>query len=432
MRTSVIERLTEKPERLAIVTSPEALAEKVLQPELLKQQSIRITRGGHLTISGLLDSLLNLGFKQTDFVYEPGWFSVRGSIVDVFSWSSRLPFRVSFIGNEVESVRIFDNETQLSVQKLENILILPDTQTFSSGNTELLTASRIPFTEFPHKPVITWLSGTKYILDKIDEIAEKTSFNPSDVDDNDLVPDKKTALASSGDVFSPLQNGWIIEYGPDYITTKGTELNFITSPQPAFNKNFELLVKNLRQNTDSGYTNFILSDNEKQIERLKSIFDDLDKKIDFEPVLASLNEGFVEHSLKIALYTDHQIFDRYHRFWLDDQFTRSENFTVRELTSLNPGDYVVHIDHGIGQFGGLEKIRTGENEQEAVRLVYRDNDVLYVSIHSLHRIAKFKGKDGQTPKIYKLGTGAWQKLKSSAKKKVKRSEERRVGKECTG
>jgi transcription-repair coupling factor (superfamily II helicase) len=419
MRTSVIERLTEKPEKLAIVTSPEALAEKVVAPEVLTRESLRIARGDHLTISGLTESLVKVGFKQTDFVYEPGWFSVRGSIIDVFSWSSRLPYRLSFIGNEVESIRIFNNETQLSVQKLDDILILPDIQTFYYGYEEMVTAPRIPFTKFPHKPVIAWFIGTQYILDKIDEIVEKTLFIPSDEDDNNPVPDKKIILASADQVFSPLQQGWIIEFGPDYITTQGSEFQFSTSIQPAFSKNFELLVKNLRQNTDSGYSNFILSDNEKQIERLRSIFNDLDKHVEFRPILASLHEGFIEHSLKIALYTDHQIFDRYHRFRLDDQFAHSENLTVQELTGLNPGDYVVHIDHGIGQFGGLEKIETGGKEQEAVRLVYRDNDVLYVSIHSLHRISKFKGKDGQTPKIYKLGTGAWQKLKSSAKKKVK-------------
>lgn len=419
MRTSVIKRLTEKPEKLAIVTSPEALAERVVLPETLIGKSLRISRGDTLTISGLTDSLVKAGFIQTDFVYEPGRFSVRGSIVDVFSWSSQLPYRLSFIGNEVESIRLFNNETQLSVRKMDNILILPNTQTVSSDHDEQMTAPRIAFTAFFHKPVITWFTGTQYILDRIDEITEKQSIISPDEDDNTTVPEEKIVLASSDQVFSPLQEGWIIEFGPDYITSKGTEFHFSTSTQPAFNKNFELLVKNLRQNTDSGYSNFIFSDNEKQIDRLRSIFHDLDKYVDFKPVIASLHEGFIEHSLRIALYTDHQIFDRYHRFRLDDQFARSENLTVQELTGLNPGDYVVHIDHGIGQFGGLEKIETGGNEQETVRLVYKDNDVLYVSIHSLHRISKFKGKDGQSPRIYKLGTGAWQKLKSSAKKKVK-------------
>jgi transcription-repair coupling factor (superfamily II helicase) len=419
MRTSVIERLTEKPEKLAIVTSPEALAEKVIRPEILNKQSLQIAKGNYLTISGLADSLMNLGFKQTDFVFEPGWFSIRGSIVDVFSWSSRLPYRLSFIGNQVDSIREFNNENQLSVQKLDKVMIVPDTQTVVFNNTELAPSSRISFSEFPYKPVIAWFSGTQYILDKIDDIVEKTIFTSSDGDEDAPIPDKKIALSTSDEIFSPLEKGWIIEYGPDYITTQGSELNFKTSPQPSFNKNFDLLVKNLRQNSESGYTNFILSDNEKQIERLQSIFRDLDTHVDFKPVPASLHEGFIEHSLKIALYTDHQIFDRYQRFQIDDQFARSENMTVQELTGLNPGDYVVHIDHGIGQFGGLEKIQTGGKEQEAVRLVYRDNDVLYVSIHSLHRISKFKGKDGQAPKIYKLGSGVWQKLKSSAKKRVK-------------
>jgi len=419
MRTSVIERLTEKPDKLAIVTSPEALAEKVIRAEILEKQSIKIEKGNYLTISGLADSLINLGFKQTDFVYKPGWFSIRGSIVDVFSWSSRLPYRLSFIGNQVDSMREFNNETQLSVRKMDNVMILPETQTFTSGDTETVNPSRISFTEFPHKSVIAWFAGTQYILDKIDDIFKKTVFNLQDENDNASLPDKKIILSSSDEIYSPLRKGRIIEFGPDYLTTEGPELNFKTSPQPSFNKNFDLLVKNLRQNSDNGYVNFILSDNEKQIERLQSVFTDLDTHVDFKPVPVSLHEGFIEHSLKIALYTDHQIFDRYHRFQIDDQFARSENLTVQELTGLNPGDYVVHIDHGIGQFGGLEKIQTAGKEQEVVRLVYRDNDVLYVSIHSLHRISKFKGKDGQTPKIYKLGSGAWQKLKSSAKKKVK-------------
>jgi transcription-repair coupling factor (superfamily II helicase) len=419
MRTAVIKRLTEKPEKLCIVTSPEAIAEKVVTPEVLSEESIRVSRGDKFSISGFTDALVTIGFKQTDFVYEPGWFSIRGSIVDVFSWSSRLPCRLSFIGNEVESIRFFNNETQLSVQKLDNILIFPNSQTFSSEYEGLNIAPRIAFTEFPHKQPIAWFAGTQYILDKIDELSEKNLNIPSGEDGFDPEVDKKIVLAASDQVFSPLRRGWIIEFGPDYITSGGTDLSFSTTTQPAFNKNFELLVKNLRQNEESGYTNFIFSDNEKQIERLRSVFHDLDKHIDFTPVIASLHEGFIEHSLKIALYTDHQIFDRYHRFTLDDQFARSEKLTVQELTGLNPGDYVVHIDHGIGQFGGLEKIQTGGKEQEAIRLVYKDNDVLYVSIHSLHRISKFKGKDGQTPKIYKLGSGAWQKLKSSAKKKVK-------------
>jgi transcription-repair coupling factor (superfamily II helicase) len=419
MRTAVIEQLTENPEKLCIITSPEALAEKVVTPKVLSEESIKITKGGFLTISGLTDSLDRMGFRQTDFVYEPGWFSVRGSLVDVFSWSSRLPCRLSFIGNTVESIRFFDNESQLSVEKLENVTILPNSQTFSADYEGLNSAPRIAFTEFPREKMIAWFAGTQHILDTIDVHTEKVSIILQDDTGNEHLPDKQIVLASSDQVFNPLKKWCIIELGPDYITTDGIEFCFSTSVQPAFNKNFELLVKNLKQNEESGYTNLIFSDNEKQIERLKAIFHDLDRNVSFIPVIASLHEGFIEHSLKIALYTDHQLFDRYHRFRIDDQFARSEKLTVQELTGLSPGDYVVHIDHGIGQFGGLEKIRIGEKEQEAARLVYKDNDILYVSIHSLHRISKYKGKDGQAPKIYKLGTGAWQKLKSSAKKKVK-------------
>jgi transcription-repair coupling factor (superfamily II helicase) len=419
MRTTVIKRLSEKPDKLCIITSPEAIAEKVVTPEVLSKESIRINTGDTMTISGLSESLVKMGFRQTDFIYEPGWFSVRGSIVDVFSWSSRLPVRLSFIGNEVESIRFFNNETQLSVEKLENITLFPNSQTFSQEYEAMNASPRIAFTEFSQKQIISWFAGTQYILDKIDELEENIGVIAPDETGVEHTPDKQIVLASSDQVFSPLQKGWIVEFGPDYFTTGGFEFSFSASVQPAFNKNFELLVKNLRQNEESGYINFILSDNEKQIERLRSIFHDLDRNVNFTPLIASLHEGFIEHSLKIAVYTDHQLFDRHHRYRIDDQFARSEKMTVHELTGLSPGDFVVHIDHGIGQFGGLEKTQTGGKEQEAVRLVYKDNDILYVSIHSLHRISKYKGKDGQAPKIYKLGTGAWQKLKSSAKKKVK-------------
>jgi len=417
-RTTVLEHLLKNPAKLAVVTSPEALAEKVIHKDKLAQKSIRLIKGDHLTISGLVDTLREHGFNLVDFVFEPGQYAVRGSIIDIFSFSAKQPFRLDFIGNQLDTIRLFDIETQRSTQKLDNAMILPDTQTCTEEN--ISDASfRIPFTAFPHKPMITWIVDAEYVKTKIDEINEKTTFESTGKNETIPSPEKNMILATSFEVFSNLSQGWMIEYGPDYRLRPEKEFVFSTSPQPAFNKNFELLALNLRQNTDSGCTNIIMSDNEKQIDRLRSVFDAVDRQIQFQPILSNLHEGFIEHSLNIAIYTDHQIFDRYHRFQLDDQFARSEKMTIHELTGLHPGDYVVHIDHGIGQFGGLEKINIGGREQEAVKLVYKDNDILYVSIHSLHRISKYKGKDGQPPKIYKLGTGTWQKLKSSAKKKVK-------------
>ncbi len=418
MRTSVLERIVQNPERLVIVTSPEALAEKVIQKEMLDQKSIRIKKGSHMTVSGLIDALGELGFNQVDFVDEPGQYAVRGSIIDIFSYSARQPFRLDFWGNQLDSIRLFEIENQRSTEKVDTALILPDTHTHMS-ETISDTGSRIPFTAFPGKPMITWIVNTEYVKNKIDGITEKTSFESTGEDESVQIPAKNMILATSHEVFSDLSQEWLIEYGPVYSLQPDQEFMFSTSPQPSFNKNFELLARNLKQNIDSGLTNIIMSDNEKQIDRLRSVFDTIDGQVRFHPILTSLHEGFIEHSLNIAVYTDHQIFDRYHRFRLDDQFTRSESMTIHELTGLHPGDYVVHTDHGIGQFGGLEKIDISGREQEAVKLVYRDNDILYVSIHSLHRISKYKGKDGQPPKIYKLGTGAWQKLKSSAKKKVK-------------
>jgi transcription-repair coupling factor (superfamily II helicase) len=418
MRTSVLQHLREKPDKMAIVTFPEALVEKVIPGNLLDRKSIKIKRGDQLSVSGLAGTLQDLGFIPVDFVYEPGQYAVRGSIIDIFSFSAKQPFRLDFFGNDLDSIRVFNIENQLSTQKLDHIIILPDTQTSSMENNGN-AVSRIPFTALPSGPVITWTVNTGYIINKIDEITDKTSLESIAGDEITPIYDKKMMLASSGEVFSNLSDGRMIEFGPDYIMSSSQELAFSTSPQPVFNKNFELLGRNLRQNKDTGCINIIMSDNEKQIDRLRSVFNDIDPQISFQPVLTSLHEGFIEHSLNIALYTDHQIFDRYHRYRLDNQFSRSESLTIQGLIGLHPGDYVVHVDHGIGQFGGLEKIRISGREQEAVKLVYKDNDILYVSIHSLHRISKYKGKDTQPPKIYKLGTGAWQKLKSSAKKRVK-------------
>ena len=418
MRTSVLQRLIEKPDKLAIVTFPEALVEKVIPGNLLERKSVRIKLGDQLTVSGLADSLQDLGFIPVDFVYEPGQYAVRGSIIDIFSFTAKEPFRLDFFGNELDSIRLFNIENQLSTHKLDHIMILPDTQSSAMENAGNDVA-RIPFTNLLSGLVITWTVNTGYIMNKIDEITVKTSLDSISGDGITPIHDKTIMLASSGEVFSNLSPGRIIEFGPDYLMSPSQELTFSTSPQPAFNKNFELLGRNLKQNTETGCFNIIMSDNEKQTDRLKSVFNDLDPQISFQPLRTSLHEGFIEHSLNIALYTDHQIFDRYHKYQLDNQFSRSESMTIQELTGLHPGDYVVHVDHGIGQFGGLEKISISDREQEAVKLVYKDNDILYVSIHSLHRISKYKGRDTRPPKIYKLGTGAWQKLKSSAKKKVK-------------
>ncbi|KPK83652.1 MAG: transcription-repair coupling factor [Bacteroides sp. SM23_62_1] len=418
MRTSILKHLSGKPEKLSVVTSPEALAEKVIRKDLLNQKSIRITKGDHMAISELAGMLQDLDFHPVDFVYEPGQFALRGSIIDIFSYSAKQPSRIDFSGNEVDSIRSFNTESQLSTEILDNTLILPDTHAVSTEkNKDILT--RVPFTEYLPESSITWIMNTGYIINKIDEINNEISFESTAGEEIAANHDKKIILASSEEVFSNLSKGRLIEFGPEYRMSPSEVMAFSTSPQPAFNKNFELLGQTLIKNTDAGYVNLIMSENEKQIDRLRSVFNDIDTGITFQPVFTSLHEGFIEHSLKIALYTDHQIFDRYHRYRLDDQFSRSESMTIHELTGLHPGDYVVHVDHGIGQFGGLEKIRISNREQEAVKLVYRDNDILYVSIHSLHRISKYKGKDGQPPKIYKLGTGAWQKLKSSAKKKVK-------------
>ncbi len=418
IRTSVLEKLTGSPENLAIVSYPEALVEKVVQKDALEQNTLSVATGEKIALSSLVEILDGIGFVPVDFVSEPGQYAIRGSILDLFSYSARKPCRIDFDGNMVNSIREFEVESQLSVDTQTKTTVLPDTQTTFEPSRLFNNDSRIAFSSFLGTPVTTWIRQTGFIYKRITEIYEKTELDDLVEDTSKGTINKKDILASSAEIFEPLNISTIIETGPDYKFHAGWSVDFAMKPQPVFNKNFELLGENLKSNTQNGISNFILSDNPKQIDRLVSIFEDIDQEVEFKNLGQVLHEGFIDATINKAFYTDHQVFERYHRFKLQDQFTRSDAISISQLTGLNPGDYVVHIDHGIGQFAGLEKINNSGRMQEAIKLIYRDNDILFVSIHSLHRISKYKGKDGQPPRIYKLGTGAWQKLKSNTKKKV--------------
>ncbi len=409
--TSVIDEKNETAVKLGIVTYPEAVIEKVPSHDSIKRYTLQLVKGEKISIGSIYHILGEYKYNQADFVYEPGQFAIRGGIVDIFSYSGYLPFRIDFFGDEIESIRTFDVETQLSKEHLEEVEILPDLHDISAEET------RESFLKFVPDSSRIWISETDLIVLKIDELFKNTSF-PSDTDKLQET-EKSKILITGQDFLKKLGDFTIIESGDDFYFPAKSKYSFNTTLQPAFNKNFKLVGEYLKEYTDKGYASYVLSDSRDQIERLISIFDNIDSTIRFKPLYKTIHAGFIDHDCKACCFTDHQIFDRYHKYNFARYFSNKSALSIKEMKGLQPGDYVVHIDHGIGIFGGLEKIEVNNRFQEAVRLVYRDNDILYVSIHSLHRISKYKGKDDTPPKIYKLGTGAWQKLKHNTKKKVK-------------
>lgn len=414
LRTEVLKTLSNRRTRsVAVVTYPEALSESVITRKQLKSNSFKLHLGDKTSISFINELLTEYKFDRVDFVYEPGQFSIRGGIVDVFSFGEDYPYRVEFFDDEVESLRKFDPVTQLSTGHEKSFSIIPNIQ------QKALLESKGSFLEFLGDNTCVWLDDTQFIKDRLDrnfEIAEK-QFEKINSPMKHLPP---AELYQHGDQFEKeLDTVSKVRFGTGVDRNKKT-FEFDQSPQPIFHKNFDLLIKNLQENAQQGYQNFICSGNEKQQERLERIFKDLKSSVKFHPLLTEISAGFRDNDLKLCIYTDHQIFERYHKFYLKEGFKKNkEALTLKELSSLEPGDFVTHIDHGVGKFSGMEKIDVNGKEQEAIRLVYRDNDILYVSIHSLHRISKYSGKEGAEPSINKLGSSAWQKAKAKTKKRVK-------------
>jgi transcription-repair coupling factor (superfamily II helicase) len=382
-----------------IVTYPEALAEKLVTIENFNKNSIRVSVSELISQEFLMEFLLDIGFVRTDFVYEPGQFSVRGSIVDVFSFSSALPYRIDFFGNEVESIRSFDVEDQLSKESFNGVSIIPNLQ------TQVDNAERKLITDMLPADSVIWLNDFEVIIGQMNQ-----AF---DLANNELT------FASGAQFFNQIKDFSIVEFGIKPQLSSKLVLEFETSPQPTFKKNFELLAQHIVEFAANGYQTYILADNPNQHRRLENIFQNIDQQASFIPIVSSLHEGYTDHHFKECFYTDHQLFDRYQKYKLKNELSKRDSLTMKELVSLQPGDYVVHVDHGIGVFGGLVKTNANGKVQEAIRLTYKDGDTLLVSIHSLHRISKYRGKDSELPKLYKLGSGAWQKLKQNTKRKVK-------------
>lgn len=415
-RTELLDRLTNKSDNTTIVTYPEALSEKVILSSELEKLKLQLKERESVSRDFIVEVLTEYGFRETDFVYEPGEFAIRGSIVDVFSYSCDLPYRIDFFGNEVESIRLFDIETQLSEQSVKSASIIPNIQEHVQYNEKPADQNeRVSLLSLMDKKTIIWTSNLELIIAIMNDLYDNINHE----DDNKGVSGNYRFYCRGDELLTEISRFSAIEFGQTSLFRNNKIIEFRTSPQPSFQKNFELLTENLAANAKKNYTNYIFSENEKQFDRLKEIFQEIYGNLPFTPVLSSIYQGFTDHDLRISCYTDHQIFERYHKFRLKDNFKRKESVSLKTLQDLQPGDYVVHIDHGIGKFGGLEKIDVNGKIQEALKLVYKDSDTLYVSIHALHRISKYKGKDGLPPKIYKLGSGAWQKLKQKTKNKVK-------------
>ncbi|MCX6294615.1 MAG: transcription-repair coupling factor [Bacteroidetes bacterium] len=419
LRAEVLNKINTGKKHICIVTYPEALTEKVVTKTHLTKNTLELKQGEKIPIDFIAEVLNEYGFERVDYVVEPGQFSIRGGIVDIFSFSNDNPYRVEFFGNEVDSIRSFDPVTQLSVQTVTYCNIIPNVQ------TKLLQESRQTFLEFIPENSVIWFKHFQLTVDRIENAFAQAELSFSKLD-SVIAQLEPNELYIHKDVFTKQVLGFpVVEFGNHFSLSPTKIITYNFSPQPSFNKNFSYLNDNFKSNVRNGLANIIFSDTPKQVERLYKIFEDIAPKKSedpeiFTPILLSIHEGFIDNELKIACYTDHQIFDRYHRFRLKSSFNKkNEALTLKELKGLNPGDFVTHIDYGVGRYGGLETIEVNGKTQETIRLVYKDYDIVNISIHSLHRIAKYSGKEGSEPKINKLGTNTWATLKQKTKKKVK-------------
>ena len=395
-----------KGDYLVVCTYPDALAERVANEQSLSNNTIRLKVGDSIKISDLEDMLLELGFQQVDFVYEPGQYSLRGGIVDVFSYSESRPYRFDFFGDEIDSIRRFNISSQLSHDKVQEVEIISNL-----NSTSIEKVSLVRFAQGAN----CWFYDADYVLRRVNDLRKRVlgeMEEPSQIDT--LMTSRRGLLEDMQGCNMLLLRDNLKERVADSI------VQFNTVPQPKFNKQYEVLADDLYDAQLKGYDRYILSENKAQIERLENIMHQIKRgDVSFEAISITLHEGFVDHALRMCLYTDHQIFDRYRRYRINGEIKRDEQMTVAELNALKMGDFVVHIDHGVGRFGGLVKVNEGGKVHEAIKLVYKDNDVLFVNVHSLHRISRYKSGDAEAPKVYKLGNGAWQKLKNATKKAVK-------------
>jgi len=448
LRTETLTRLSAGGNKKIIITYPEALFEKVVLPKTLSGNIISIKTNDTINLDGLLELFVMYGFERADFVYEPGQFALRGGILDIYSFGNEKPYRVELFGNEVDSIRIFDPETQLSERKLMQVSIIPNVE------TQFENEEKVTLLEFLPENTVVWLKDWDVIKEKIEEQEEDLGKylgdierqkaevqaassprpkNPAidpgeDDDDTKILKNVKLEDFVPGSTIErQIQLRRIVEFGykPHFTSAsptggrEGAIIEFKTRPQPSFNRQFDMLIKDLKAHEAAGDSIFIFAEQSKQLERLRIIFTDLNTDIQFTPIATGIHEGFIDEGLKVVCYTDHQIFQRYHKYKIKQAYNKNKALTLKTLRDLQPGDFVTHIDHGVGTYSGLQKIEVNGRVQEAVRIIYKDSDILYVNINSLHKISKYTGKEGTVPKVNKLGSDVWNKLKEKTKAKVK-------------
>ncbi|MFM2361785.1 MAG: hypothetical protein RLZZ316_687 [Bacteroidota bacterium] len=429
LRTEALTKLSQGGNKKILITYPEALFEKVVLPKALAGNMIYLKAGDVLDVDATLEKFVDYGFERTDFVYEPGQFAVRGGILDIYSFGNEKPYRVELFGNDIDSIRLFDPETQLSERKLLQVTIIPNVE------TQFDSSEKVSLFEFLPENTVVWMQDWDVIeaavkeqqedLDayiayyketggaKKERLNEEEELEKTVITVNDFVPVHT--------LVQQIQQRHVVEIGrePLFPGKSSFEINFKTQQQPAFNRQFDLLIKDLKNREAAKYSIYIFAENPKQLERLYSIFTDLKAAIAFTPVPVSIHEGFIDDDLKVVCYTDHQIFQRYHKYKVKQAYNKNKAITLRTLRDLQPGDYVTHIDHGVGTYSGLQKLEVNGKLQEAVRIIYKDSDILYVNINSLHKISKYTGKEGNVPKINKLGSDVWNRLKEKTKVRVK-------------
>jgi transcription-repair coupling factor (superfamily II helicase) len=417
MRGEILNKLNvAKPGPFQIVTYPEALFEKVINKRSLIANTFSVKVGEKLDPSFLTEFLTSYDFEITDFVFEAGQFSVRGGILDVFSYASEHPFRIELFGDEVESIRSFDPDTQLSIESARQINIVPDIQ------QKLIHETRESFLDFLDEETVIWFKDAELTLETIEKCFERAEKALEEVTSGgvQIVSNPQDLFETRRGFLNQVKKFKTVEFGRRFYFKTEIKLPYSSKPQPSFNKDFKRLLDDLSENQSKGFVNVIVAEQPKQLDRLERIFEDLDPFVKFQPLPSiSLREGFVDENLKVACYTDHQIFARFHKYRLKEKFSKSKAITLKELKSLHPGDFVTHVDYGIGRFAGMERKDVNGKEQEAIRLIYRDNDLLYVSVHNLHKIAKYTGKEGTPPAMSKLGSGEWEAKKSRVKKQLK-------------
>jgi transcription-repair coupling factor (superfamily II helicase) len=433
LRTEALTKIAGGSNKKVLITHPEALFEKVVLPKTLSENIISIKQGETLDVNKILERFVDYGFERTDFVYEPGQFAVRGGILDIYSFGNEKPYRIELFGNEVDSIRIFDPESQLSERKLLQVNIIPNVE------TQFETGDKVSLLEFLPENTVVWATDWQFIKEKIEqqeedlelylEVAKTTIDFKKQITDDDSEINEKTDVSyddfvKAEIIEAQIQQHHIIEFGHKRYfglqqSSSSSVFPFVIKSQPSFNRQFDLLIKDLKDYESKKYNIYLFAEQPKQLERLHIIFTDLKAEIQVTPIPTSIHEGFIDDDNKVVCYTDHQIFQRYHKYKVKQAFSKNKALTLKMLRELQPGDYVTHIDHGVGVYSGLQKIEANGKMQEAVRIQYKDGDLLYVNISSLHKIGKYSGKEGSVPKMNKLGSDVWNKLKEKTKKQVK-------------